>query len=338
MKIICITLLIGGFLITSCKSPRKENSNINKEEQIIDITTKVEKDDRNINLKKEITTLQNSSIEWRRIKIETVEEINKKNDSIIDTEKKPNIKESKLVFRVISSPDLHQSMPQEWIEISKKQVTNYINEYQITDNQYKSKRFALIKENENYFVREFLTEVGYYYGEEAGVRKRVAIIGKDKIKSENIFLMFSEDYNFPQGKIDLFEIKNHDENRILPENEIIYKDSCENLSFRHSGILCKGTFQFKGTGTISPTYINVKLVVVDLKTGIEQELYKLPYTFYEGLRKIVLCDINGDNYKDIVLEVEDELSGHRLLFLTNFKDTKVVYDFIGIMETYRDDP
>lgn len=279
-----------------------------------------------------------SIIQWRKLKIKTIPEINQQNDSIIDTVTKPDMSVSKLVFRVGSSPSLLNNISDEQSDYSAMQVKEYITDRKITDNHLRYKHLAIINENGKYVVREFLTEIGYYFEEGGGVRKRIAIVEPTAIKQKDILLMFNENYNFPQRKLDVIEIKAQNNELILPENEILYKTASENISFKYCSISCQGSFDFKGRASILPTYINVQLIVTDFKTGNQQEIYKLPDTFSKGLRKMMLCDINGDKHQDIILEVEDELSGHRLLFLSKPKDSKALYDYVGIMEVFRDDP
>lgn len=285
-------------------------------------------------------------IEWRKIHIDSVDGIDVTNDSIIDTQRKPDIdmymeidnEKSGLVFRVTSTPSLWLALPDDWKEYSDKIEKEYIKENKITDNKHKAKQLALIKKGDCFILKEFQTEVGYYFEEGGGVRRRVAIVGKDAVRSEDIFLMFNKGFSFPQRKICSVEIESGNKGLILPENEIVYKDPHENLTIRYSGILNKRSFQHGGGWTVSPTYINVSLSVENSKSESKQELYKLPSNVHEGIGKIVLLDINGDSHKDIVLEIEDEMSHHRLLYLSKAKGGKVYYEYMGVMEIIRYDP
>jgi len=345
MKKLLITLLIWGLIVCSCKNSNKDNRKVNAIKNT-ETTLLIEKTNKNIDSTESIKTgqyktvnsNQDSTIEWRKLKIRTIEKIDKSNDSIIDTEEKPNIDDSKIVFRVTSTPALFFELPKDFKEYSEKVVDEYITNNQITDNHYKAKRYAIVKNDERYLMKEYLTEVGYYYEEGGGVRRRISIIGGDTVKSNDIFLMFDEDLHFTEREIDLVKIEHKDEYWILPENEILYKEGKERLTFEYSGILSTKSFQYGGMGTIEPTYVNVRFVIKNQDTGSEHEIFKLPYTFNTGLRDIILCDINGDRRKDIILEIEDELSRHRLLYLTKIEDSKARYNFTGIMEFYREDP
>lgn len=279
---------------------------------------------------------QDTTIKWNQKKVKEIGELNEQNDTIIDMERKPNGNSSQLVFRVSSTPGTYKEPSKEWKEYSDKIIQGYKDQGRISDDLAKVNRIAVVKNNDTFIVKTYLTEVHYFYNEAINdVERAIRIIGNDTVSSVDIFLMFKEEKDFPKGEVTLTKIESKKNRWILPGDEFVY-DNKEFLKFTYSGILTV-PFQFKGLGTIEPTYINVSLVVTD-SCGNQQEIFKLPHTFFERLHRVFLCDINGDSRKDIILDIENELGELRYLYISRLENEVVKYEYIGKMELWRDDP
>lgn len=274
---------------------------------------------------------------WQKLNINTIDRIDNTNDSIVDAEWKPTIDTSKIVYRVTSSPSFFKELSGYFKESSEIALNEYFANNIVTDNKVEKNRYAIVKYGEQHSLKEYSTKVGYHYGEGAGVRKYISIIGKDSVQSDRIFLMFNETVHFMSKNIEMLEITN-DNNNILPENKISYVSDNENLEFEYSSELKTGSYTYDGNGSWHPTtYVNVKFIVKNIDTGMSQVILKRPDST-SGLRKVIICDLNEDSKKDIILEFEDLWSVHRLVYLSRVVCSKVLYDYIGVMEVYREDP
>ena len=56
-----------------------------------------------------------------------------------------------------------------------------------------------------------------------------------------------------------------------------------NYVFLYSADLCLNGFEYKGYGTVWPTYYNLKLKLVNQESSIEQVVYKYPHSHFYNI-------------------------------------------------------
>lgn len=273
-------------------------------------------------------------IDWSMIQIDSISKIDETNDSLINSNKYPDLTRNGLVLNVAST-EYYDFQKEDYI---KEIVDDFIVNNKINDNRTKTKRFAIIKRDSIYILDEFLTETRYYYDEGCGVIKNIAIIGNENITDQNIFCIFNNRTELKPKGINLNSIENRKSRYIEPKNKIIYTSGFEKITITYKGTYCFESFEYGGLGTIMPLYINVTLSVKDSEMNNGEIVLQLPHNAFFNIKSITLAKINSDKYSDLIIEIEDELCIERLIYLTNNTNGVTQYDYIGKMEVYCDCP
>ena len=273
------------------------------------------------------SSIKAQKIDWNLIQIDSINKIDKTNDSLINPLKLPTYKTNGLVRSVVSS-EYYEFQKKDYI---KEIVEEYIESEGIKDNGHQSKRFAIVRKDSGFILDEFITESRYYFDEGCGVIKNTAIIGNEKIIDQNIFCIFDSKIPLKPKQIKVISIENSQNRYIEPRSEIRFSDKNEKLVITYKGTYCIESFKFGGLGTIIPLYINVELSVKDSVTNKEEVILQMPHNRFFKIRSMSLANINSDNHYDLIIETENELCIFRLLYLTNIKNGNKQYDYIGKM-------
>ena len=288
--------------------------------------------------------LISQTIKWQELTVEKIPEISAKNDTLINNVQLPEIyPEDNGLAYMISSTELFYSRPDPESQRIKKEYEMIANEYiikhSIKDNETRKERYAITKSGSQFQLRKHQTIKRYLFGEGSGVKSYISIDEKPGYPEEEIFCIFNDNVGYSDTDIEFDTISSLTGERIIiPNRKIIYKDDATDYEFTYSAILCTERFQYGGVGTILPTFFNLKLTVSDKKSGKTQTILQIPHDHQYKLSNILLADINGDNKKDVILQIETELCQERLIYLSVQDDKCGPFKYIGNMIIYCDYP
>ena len=288
--------------------------------------------------------LSGQNIKFQNLTIDTIPEILRTNDSIINPRMwpLPSDENNGLAPRITSTKLFYSKSDPESkriMEVFEKIANDYIVKNNIIDNNDTEEKYALTIEGNQFLLRKHKTIKRYLYGEGAGVRSYISIDEEPGYQENNILLIFNKNVNLSDN---IFEMDS-----ILPESgcsfippykRINYLDSENNYEFLYTSGFCSDHFQFRGLGTILPTFFNLDLRITDLKTGKSNILIQYPHDHDFKIKSIGLGDINKDNKKDIILTIETMLCMERILFLSSNNPDIEPFIFVGRMTIYCDYP
>lgn len=277
------------------------------------------------------------TIKWQDLPFEKVSEISAKNDTLINSISSPEMScaDNGLVYMIASSklfydrPDPKSKKIKEEFE---KIANEYITKNSISDNGTRKERYAITRRGSQFQLRKHQTIKRYIFGQGSGVNSYISIDETPGYSEENVFCIFNNyvDYSNVDFEFDsIFPSKQ--DGFIIPNKKINYQDDRDNYEFVYTAKLCTDKFQFGGFGSMLPTYFNLKLTVTDIISGKTQTLLQIPHDNFTKLRCIQIGDINGDNKKDIIIQIETEVCQERLIYLSTQDSNNSPFEFVGNM-------
>lgn len=222
-------------------------------------------------------------VEWVDLPFKKVDKISKENDSIVNQSQFPILvpSDNGLAYRISTSESLIIRNDPDSKKIKEefdKIVNSYIIKNKIVDNNSIRYRYAITSKDDLYKLRKFQTIKRYLYGDGAGVKSYISIDETPGYKEDEVFCIFNDHVDYPDSDFTVYQISSNNADRhIEPNKKIIYVDNKRDLEFSYLADFCNGFFEYKGFGTVSPTYFNISLNVKDLKTGKIQCLLKIPH-------------------------------------------------------------
>jgi hypothetical protein len=277
---------------------------------------------------------QSQTIIWSDIQIDSISKIDKTNNSIINPIRYPNLSKNGLVLNVAST-EYYDFQKEDFV---KNAVKEYMDKKGIIDNGNQTKKFAIIKNGNEFLLNEFQTETRYYYDEGCGIIKNIAIVGGENILDQDIICIFDNNFRLKNNKLKIIKIEDNQSRYIQPKRKIDFSGELDSMEIIYKGSYCYESFEYDGTGTIIPLYVNVVLSIKDKATQNEEIIMQLPHNGFFNIKSISFTDINLDKHYDIILETEDELCIYRMIYLTERKNGLIQYNYIGKMEVYCDCP
>jgi len=281
---------------------------------------------------------------WEDFPFKEVEKISKANDSIVNQSQFPILipADNGLAYRISTSESLIIRVDPDSKRIKEEfdQIVNsFLNRNQIIDNNSIKDRYAITNKDNQYKLRKHQTIKRYLYGEGSGVKSYISIDEDPGYYENEVFCIFNDNVDYPNSDFTMFEISSANNDRhIEPNKKITFIDKKGDLEFIYHADLCKGFFEYKGYGTVFPTYFNISLNVKDLKTGKIQSLLKIPHENLYRLNNIQIADFNNDKVNDIILQLETELCILRLIYISEPKNKPDPFRFAGHMIVYCDYP
>lgn len=283
-------------------------------------------------------------VKFQNLTFDTIPAILSLNDSLVNpriwpypSEERnglaPRIASTKLFY---SNPDPESQRIKELFE---KIASDYISKNGIKDNNEIKVRYAVTKVGNQFILQKHKTIKRYLYGEGAGVMSYISINEDPGYQENKILFIFNNNVNYLNNNFNIDSILPESNSSFIPPyKKINYQDSENNYEFLYTSKFCSGHFQFRGFGTIQPTFYNLELRVTDLKTGKSNILVQYPHDYDFRIKSIELGDINKDNKKDIIITIETMLCMERILFLTSDNPDYEPFVFIGRMIVYCDYP
>jgi hypothetical protein len=288
--------------------------------------------------------LTGQTIKWQELPFEKIPEISTKNDSLINKVQLPKIShmDNGLAY-MITSTKLFYSRPDPESQKIEKEFERIANEYiiknSIKDNGTRKERYAITKSGSLFQLSQHQTIKRYLFEEGAGVRSYISIDETPGYSYKQVFCIFNDNVAYSNTNIEFDTICSLTGDRIIiPNKRITYRDDQNNYEFIYSAILCTEKFQYYGLGTILPTFINLKLTIEDKKSGKTQTILQIPHDHQYKLTNILLGDINSDNKKDLILQIETDCCQERLIYLSGQDIKNGPFTYIGNMIIYCDYP
>jgi hypothetical protein len=284
------------------------------------------------------------SIIWQDVPFEKVTEISAKNDTLINNVFIPLLAcaDNGLAFMVTSSKLFYSGSDPESKRI-KQEFERIANDYilmnKITDNYSTKERYAVTRRGTQFQLRKHQTIKRYLFGEGSGVNSYISIDEIPGYSEKEIFCIFNDNVDYSDANFNLDSIISPTLDRfITPNKKVTYKDDRNNYEFIYTAKLCTDGFEYKGFGTTLPTYFNLDLKITDKNTGKTQTLLQIPHDNLYRLSFMQIGDLNNDNKKDIIIQIETELCQERLIYLSTQDPNKGIFEFIGNMLIYCDYP
>ena len=274
---------------------------------------------------------------WSDVPHKTRGEISWRNDTVINPNIYPNLhpEDNGLVYEVGSTEIFFSddSAEQKRIEqIFAGIVSGFIQKNKITDNNETKELCAITTDGNLYHLRKHRTIKRYLFWEGAGVRKYVSIDEKPGFRVDKVFCIFRENIIYHDSDFSIFKISPLNNEQVISPNKIItFSDNNNNYELTYLAEYCTGGFEYKGYGTMSPTFYNLRLDIKDLKTGNTQRLLQIPHDRLYQLKDIQIADINGDKKVDIVIHLTEESCIRRLVYISTPENNRNIVKFIGHM-------
>jgi len=226
--------------------------------------------------------------------------------------------------------------PQDWIDFEKRE-----REREGVENDYTPiPRKVVFRSDDKIVTKEYLTHFEYLLDEGCGFR-RVAIVRDLELNNvSDLIAVFSTNIVNAECSNTYVKIRSpydrgFDEEFSFSKRLLFPSRRYEigNYIIEHTASFSEGGFgRADGSGTIMPTFFNLKVSITDTKRNKSQTLLKRPFSsFHFQLASVLIADINCDSIPDIILTVEDEMCELTLFYLST-PDGDSLFKFVGLSE------
>jgi hypothetical protein len=201
------------------------------------------------------------------------------------------------------------------------------SEYNDTTGSIKEMCYAVIKKEEGFFIDTLLTYKTLIEFEGCNESHQVNLYdSKDKV-----FLLIDKSAKLEIGMIEYLPLVEYDYH-VTPSQRFIIQGDSNKVTLDYNATLCEKTFEYKGLGTIMPTFFNISLKLSDNFTNDTQDMFISPHQHRALLHDIWIGDINGDEIYDYILTFyANDVCEYRSLYLSDKADSKLV-DYKGSYE------
>lgn len=201
------------------------------------------------------------------------------------------------------------------------------SEYNDTSGSTKEICYAVIKRENDFFIDTVLTYRTMIEFEGCNESHEVNLYDlKDKV-----YLLVDKAANLKIGKIDYLPMIKYD-HHVTPSQKFVIQNDSNSIVLDYNAVLCEKSFEYKGLGTIMPTFFNIRLVLIDSLINYNQDLFVSPHQHRALLHDIWIGDINGDKDYDYILTFyANDVCEYRSLYLSDKKSYELV-DYRGSYE------
>jgi hypothetical protein len=199
--------------------------------------------------------------------------------------------------------------------------------YNDTSNSIKEMCYALFQNDNGYYLDTVMTYKTLIEFEGCNESHEVNLYDS----KEKAFLLFDKSAKLEIGKVDYLSMMRY-EYQVPPSQKILIRSDSSYISLDYNAILCEKTFQYKGLGTIQPTFFNIKLELFDSRTNYKKDLFVSPHQHTALLHDIWVGDINNDSIYDYILTIyASDVCEYRSLFLSDSTSIEIL-DYKGSYE------